>query len=124
MDFRRRAGNKYIDRGDVIGYDFSLPIFTTDGDWHTLSLSAIVPTGAKIVHINLGLESPTSAARAYFRNSAFNSAYNALKSRIQAPNTRYMAEGLITLDANRCLEYELEPTTWTRIDLCVRGWFV
>ena len=58
-------GNKFIDRGDFSGTDFSESTFTAVASWADLDLSSIIPAGTTAVLITL-----------YIRDSAVNSEFD------------------------------------------------
>ncbi|MBA7571648.1 hypothetical protein ES708_13414 [subsurface metagenome] len=47
------AGHKFVDRGDLIAYDFTLTDFEFDTTWNVLDLSAKIPKGAVLALITI-----------------------------------------------------------------------
>lgn len=115
----------YVDRGDTSGWDFTQSSgITTDGDWHTLDLSSIVPAGAKAVHLRVFVLDDVSGSDFYVRKLGYVGTDSAMFCVFtQAASTYYSADGIVACDSNRCVQYKAANTTWTVL-LGVVGWFI
>lgn len=117
------AGLQYEDRGDPTAYDFLIADFTTDGNWHDLDLSAIVPKGVKLVHFTVIVGDDSSNKYIYFRKNGNANAYNANQAKTIVANIYTPYDFFCVCDNNRVIEYMASNTTWSSIALIVRGWF-
>lgn len=117
------GGMQYVDRGDPATVDFSVGDFITDESWHDLDLSAIVPAGAPTVFMALEVEDGQAENYIKFRKKGNTNSENVQEIRTQVAGIRNTMTGLVSLDTDRKLEYMTTATTWTRINLTVRGWF-
>lgn len=118
------AGESYVDRGDDAGVHFTTGAFTTDGNWHDLSLAAYVPAGVRVVHILLNIRDDLTNQAVELRENGNANAFNEYFNRTQVANISICDDILISCDENRVIEYMFTNTTWTYIALQVRGWFV
>ena len=118
------AGGVYVDRGDPSAWDFSVGDLTTDGTWRDLDLSSIVPAGAKAVVIKLLIQDDTADYQFLLRENGNSNTYNILVSRILVADILHADESIVAVDSARKIEYLATNTTWTRIDILVKGWFI
>ena len=114
----------YIDRGDPAGWDFQVSDLTTNGAWHDLDLSAIVPAGAKQVHISAYIQDDASTTSLSFRKKGNTQVINVLSGYVPAANTVAKFEGFVTLNAARIIEYMATNQTWSGIYIAIRGWLI
>jgi len=113
----------YVDRGDPSSWDFTVANFTTDGNWHDLDLSSIVPGGTKLVHMRIRLCTP-SLAGINFRKKGNTNAVNIATMKTQVASVYYYEDFFVPCDANRIIQYLANDVSWTAIDVTVRGWFI
>lgn len=115
----------YVDRGDPTGYDFTLPNFTTDLNWHDLNLSAIVPAeGANhLVHIKCNISAETAGLLFQLRKKGNTSVYNAATQRVQVVGPTISMNIFVMCNENRIIQYQGANAAFTSINFVVRGWF-
>lgn len=113
----------YNDRGDPSAYDFTLANLTTDGTWRDLDLSAIVPAGTKAVLLLINVWDDKSNTDLYLKEKGNSNAYNASRINTQIANVSILNDAIVACDDNRKIQYYAENTTWTALNLVVRGWF-
>lgn len=112
----------YVDRGDPAAWDYSKVDFLTDGAWHTLDLSAIVPQGATLVHLKIkALTAFNNSIIAFCKNDIINK-LNGATIAIRHGASDYYEEAWVACDADRKIEYWTSNQTWVILDLMVRGW--
>lgn len=114
----------YVDRGDPAAVDFAVGVLTTDGNYHDLDLSSIVPAGAKAVHIKCVIEDDVAEEFVTFRENGNSNEYNNLTGYTQVANVLNVINGFVSLDSNRIIEYAATSATWTLINILVRGWLI
>lgn len=114
----------YVDRGDPAAYDYYVGDFTKDGAWHDLDLSAIVPAGAVSVCILIYLKSLSSGRWFRLRQKGKVNEFNICSRITPIAATAYITDGVVTLDANRVIQYKIQNTTWNNIRLCIKGWWL
>ena len=115
----------YVDRGDPAAVDFAVGALTTDGAWHDLDLSSIVPASAKAVIIRAQIED--NAAGSIFairKNGNSNIVNNARQVTQVADVPIHITPTIVPVDTNRVIEYFASNTTWTTINIAVCGWFI
>lgn len=117
------VGAGYVDRGDNASYDFVLANFTTDGTWRDLDLSSIVPAGAIAVNLNVGVTDDLVNQDFMLRKNGNSYTYNISRSRTFIANVAFYQSSIIGCDANRKIEYYASNTTWTNIQLSIKGWW-
>lgn len=124
MFFLRPSGLQFVDRGDYNLFDFNLEDFTTDGNWHDLDLSSIIPINTKLIRLSLYLKSDSDSSAMRIRKKGYTSEYNWFKSYPRAANTGGIQEGDIICNSNRLVEYKIDVATWISIEFYIRGWFM
>lgn len=114
---------KFIDRGNDAGAaDFTS--FTTDGSWHDLDLSSIVPSGAVAAVLRVQIKDDAAESILQFRKNGATSTYAIPGVMTQVANI--MNEQVITVpcDEARAIEYKGTNTTFTSIEVDVIGWII
>ena len=117
-------GKGYIDRGDPTGYDFALGDFTTDGNWHDLDLSSIVPAGAKAVVLRVVIQDDAVASVVSFRKNGNANNYSMLTTRTQVADIVLDGNYIVPCDTGRVIEYKTTATTLSLLAVTIIGWFV
>ena len=117
-------GLTWVDRGDYNGYDYQVGDFTTDGAWHNLDLSGEIPVGAQLAVIRVKINDDVVGNTVKIGPVGYTNGYNIRRQNIQIAGQDIEFEGLITLNSARQIEYWANSTTWTTIDLIVKGWFI
>ena len=114
----------YVDRGDPVDYDFQVGDLTTDGAWHDLDLSSIVPEGATLVHLRILVMDGLTVQLLYIAEKGNSNAANSLFVQTQVANIVSFNEGIVKLDSSRVVQYKASNTTWTTMNIVVRGWYI
>jgi len=114
----------FVDRGDPNAHDFTKINFVTDGTWHDLDLSAIVPAGAVAVMLKLQINATAANKLVYFRKNGNVQPFNVSFLATQVPNIWNGDDLIVALDTDRKVEYLIHIATWGSINLTVSGWFV
>lgn len=121
------VGDKYIDRGDATGYDFTHPDFTQDNAWHELDLSSIIPEEAKgqLIHISALYKHETvTGGWIEIRENGNVNAYNVRTMQILVTNiTHYDPDVWVMCDSDGKIEYKTSGVNaLTSIQLTIVGW--
>lgn len=114
-----------IDRGDPGSDDFVLGDLTTDGAWHDLDLSAIVPAAAKEVKIKIIIQD--DLVNGYFEVSTkgHSNIENVGVMRVQVANQKLSAQWTIPFNNYpQIIQYKASNVTWTLIEICVMSWLI
>ena len=114
----------YVDRGDPAAMDFIVSDLTTDGSWHELDLSSIVPAGAHAVNMRLAIADNLTNEVLNIREKSNTNNINLLTVKTQVANLVNYTSGIVTCDNDRKIEYNASNTTWTYIGIVVGGWFI
>jgi len=122
MFFTRRRGDRYVDRGDVAALDLQVGSFTTNGTWIGLDLSSIVPAGATSVRLRIIIADETVSNSIWFAKFGESNHINISGGVVQAVDID--REFIIDVDCTsaRVIQYMATNTTWTKIDLVIKGW--
>ena len=112
----------YTDRGDPSSYDFSKTDFTTDGEWHVLDLSVLVPEGTTLVHLLIGANTAYNNSWIRFCKKGSVNRLNADWMSIRHGNTENYESKWVACDADRKIEYWMSSRVWIQLDVLVRGW--
>jgi len=113
----------FIHRGDPNAIDFNAASFTTDGAWHTLDLSAIVPQYAKGVCLSVLLKGNLVAKGFWFARNGQAFGRNAFRGLTQIANQVIALDGVVAVDTDRKIQYLFHNITWLQIDVTVKGWW-
>jgi hypothetical protein len=123
-DFGKRSYEKYYDRGDPSDWDFEEPAFTTDGNWHDLDLSSIIPSGNILVHFFASLRDDQVNSLMWYREKGNTNQMNVALSRTLVANYSIDFTFFLLSDSSRKIEYKASNLTFTINLLHVRGWFL
>lgn len=113
----------YHDRGDVANWDFDLGDITTDWTWRELDLSGIVPAGVKAVSVIIGVNDDAADSIVHFGKNGNNGGTNETRVMTMVANVTRHVDAIIAVDGDRKIEYKATNTTWTVIELTVKGWW-
>ncbi|GAI20613.1 unnamed protein product [marine sediment metagenome] len=114
----------FVDRGDPGTWDFELGDFTLDGNWHDLDLSSIVPEGTKAIAMYVLLRTTSTAKYLIFREKGNAYEKNIAMLQTVIANVPIRGDYIVSLDANRKIEYIGTPNVINLIRFCVKGWWL
>lgn len=116
------AGMKYVDRGDPSSPDFT--VFTFDNAYHDLDLSSIVPEAGANHPVHLFIRGQTSVPPDVIRFRKKGNVNTLNQGGLWVPVSglaSYNGDLLVTMDANRVIEYVASASA-SGIYVLVRGW--
>jgi len=113
----------YVHRGDPAAYDFAVGDFTTDGTWRDLDLSAIIPTIATCILMEIEVTSPTAGKEFRFRKNGQTNAINHWDSEVTVGNQHQSAMAIVAVGTDRIVEYKIDSATYNTLNVVVRGWW-
>jgi len=116
------GGIGYVDRG-AGAEDFDLTDMDQTNSWTDLDCSAVVPAGAKAIHFHVRIDYPSANQLFYLRENGYGGADNALILASQVAAVLSMADGIVTCDVNRIVEY-YAPANANSLGVRIRGWFL
>ena len=117
------ASGQYYDRGDPSSVDFSKADFATDGDWHVLNLSNIIPVGTTLVHLRVYAYTSSVPSWIFFsKNGSVNRTNRAAIAVRHGANAEYYESVWVACDSDRKIEYMMSNYNWGALDVLVRGW--
>jgi len=114
----------FVDRGDPSNFDFTLTDFTTDGVWHSLDVSAIVPAAARMIQLGVSIEDNIAASKVQFRKNGNSNEINTISIETQVKNIARSANGFIPAAGNGLIDYKADNATFISINLYIKGWLV
>jgi len=115
-----KLSSGFTDRGDATGYDFILSGLTTNGSYYPLDLSSIVPVGTKAVLLNVRITG-TSANIEFSQNGNSNDYNTALCYTVGGGAMSY--DIVVACDILRRIRYNATNSTWSAINITIRGWW-
>ena len=118
-------GGIYVPRNsDAAAVDYDVDDFTTDNTWRDLDLSSIVPSGAKAVCVRVQVYDGAAASALRFRKNGNSNDVEIYIIRTQVINVQNDGVAIISLDANRVIEYKGDNLAFSSISFHVMGWFI
>jgi len=113
----------YVDRGDPSAWDYVTGMFSPDGAWHEMDLSAIVPPEAVAICFELRMQVTGAGRYIQFRKKGNVNTYNVSIHYTQASNAVFTCDGIVSLSEDKKIEYLMTPYIWTGVFFLVKGWF-
>ena len=120
-------GGIYVPREDYDDYDFDIGDYTIDEAWHPLTLSSIVPEGAKSVYLRCLINQDNAGKSFSFKGGdAGTSSQITWITTTQVAGLVIRSEGIVPLGANRDVQYWVSNNSadWNLLRLIVQGWFI
>jgi hypothetical protein len=118
------ASMQFVDRGDPSAWDFVLTDLITDGAWHDMDLSAIVPANAIAAVLDVTYSEGAAGNYILFRKKGNVNEINMGVTRVQVPNVVNDSCLIVALSSDGKIQYLTTNTTFTVINILVRGWFL
>lgn len=119
------GGSTYVDRGDPAAVDFAVGDLTTNGAWHDLDLSSIVPAGAKSVILYVAMRDTAADVIVIFRKNGNSNSINVGGvANEDSHATSQRGDIIVALDSNRVIEYFTTNTSIDTLNITVKGWFI
>ena len=113
----------YVDRGDPAAFDFDVNDFTADATWRELDISAIIPVSAKAVLIEFDIETVNREKHIRVRKYGNANVINHQDIETFIAGAHQSGSGIVAVDHNRIIEYNIDAATWTQLDIIIRGWW-
>lgn len=114
----------YVDRGDPGVIDYDINDFTIDGGYHDLDCSAVVPEGAKAIHIVAFLQATTVGQSLRLRKNGNIYPRNVAFCFTQVANKNISMDVFVACDDDQIIEYALAIATWNSLSMTIRGWLI
>lgn len=115
------AGSTYQVR-ETSSPDWTTTNFTTNGAWHDLDCSSIIPTDTTLIHLFVGIKYATANAYMRFRRNGDSGTSGAGLS-TQVGGISIYNSIFVVPDSNRIIEYLALNGTFTEIVVTVIGYF-
>ena len=115
---------QFVDRGDPVAWDFIVTDLTTDGAWHDLDLSAIVPLGTKAAILNITYSQNAAGDYILIRKKGNVNEINVGVTRVQVADVVNDTCLIVALSTDGKAEYKTINTTFVVLNILVRGWFL
>jgi hypothetical protein len=113
-----------VDRGDTALPDFMLADLTSDGEWHDLDLSDIIPKGASFAFIQAFIQDEIVGSYIAFRKKGYTGDFNADILILCVANCYARGTMFIPLGSDRVIQYQMTNTVFSSAAVTVRGWFI
>lgn len=112
-----------VERPDPALWDYSVSDFVTDGTWHDISFSPIVPAGVVAVLLRIQFKDNTVGAKVVFKKKDQVNGINAVVVKIEKANVQRDVDRVAFVDHNQMAEYLVTNTIITELDVSIRAWF-
>ena len=123
MEFGGVIGLRYVDRGDPDVYDFTEATLVNDDTWRTLDLSAIIPSGVKLVHLRLFELANVDNMYIDIRRVGNANLINVLRLCALHSLVENYTTGIVDCTGQQ-ISYRASTGTITELGIAVLGWFV
>jgi len=123
MFFKRRAGVRWYDRGNLFSADFSIGDFITDGTWRDLDISSIVGAGERLVLMSGRLADNAGNKTMTLRTKGNTFAKNVDIACTQVADRLYTHSFWVYTNVDGVIQYNIDIATWSEIGLTIRGYF-
>ena len=115
---------RYIHRGSVANADWSLGSgLTEDGTWRDLDCSGIILAGGVAAVVKITARDAAVAKTISLRKKGDTGGQSALVFRQQVANVFNEHVGVVAVDSNRFMQYEI-PAGWDDYWITILGWFI
>jgi len=115
---------QFVDRGDPVAWDFIVTDLITDGAWHDLDLSAIVPLGTKAAILDITYSQNAAGDYILIRKKGNVNEINVGVTRVQVADVVNDTCLIVALSTDGKAEYKTINTTFVVLNILVRGWFL
>jgi len=115
--------SNFVNRGDPAAWDWTVGDLTTDGTYHDLDCSGIVPSNAVAIVFFIQVEDGTAEIPFRLRKNGNSNGYNVGEVRTIVTDVTSSATLIVPCDANQVVEYYGYNTTWSTINIVIVGWF-
>ena len=116
-------GLTFVPRTPSGAWDFSTGSFTADSAWHSLDVSSIVPSGAKLALVHAGAVSGSAGSVFFVAPYGFTGAAGYLSLHCSVAGREIDGTCFIAMDSNQKLNYYCNPAVSTRV-IAILGWWI
>lgn len=116
--------HRYFDRGDPAAWDFMVGDFVQDNLWHDLDLSVVIPSDVVSAHLRVVVETTSVNIAFNLRTKGNTDVFNVTRTTCTVAYVRNSVDVLVTPDSNGVVEYKCFNDTFTRLNICVAGWWL
>lgn len=113
----------YVDRGNVVAYDFGVNDLIADLQWHDLDISHIVPEGERLVSVTIAIQPTTAGLSLRLRHPNHTGNKNAIRVYASDAGRCAWESGMVLCSTVGKLKYCLNIGSYTSIHITIRGWF-
>ena len=117
-------GGAMVDRGDPATPDFVDTDLTTDGAWHDLDLSGILPAGNITVLLRIVGNIAAGGKTVRLKTKGNTNDANAFLAVSSISGVVFGADATVVVDAAEKLEYKTSNDSFTTLDITVAGWWL
>jgi hypothetical protein len=123
--FFSRKGSRWVERTPPpASHDFVVGDFTTDGNYHDLDLSTIVPANAKEVIISVEVRDDLAQQAVVIKKKGYMSDTTSPSIKTQVANVSIADFFRVPIGSDGIVEYLISNTTWTSISVDVVKWLI
>lgn len=124
MFFSRRAGHRFVDRGNPSTWDWNDEDITFDDDYHILDLSDVVPPNAVAVIMQISCKSDISDNYISMRHPSHTNDLNIACVRTKEANTVTAIQVIVYLGGTPEIEIAASAGNWVYIRCAIMGWLI
>lgn len=114
----------FIYRGDNAVPDFAIGDLTTDATWRALDLSAIIPTNATAIDLNILTMANAVSKSVLFKPNLTAGTANQAGFYTQVANQTIQHNLTLPIDQSRTIYYNIAPAVWPFLSISINGWWL
>ena len=118
----QEKGHRFYGRGGIAAV-FSLASLTTDGAYHDLDLSLIIPNGTVAVLLRVALIDDAAGSYILFRKEGDANVDRVMVVRSQVANVWNEGDGIMPIGESKKLQYATSNLTFSDMLIVVKGWW-
>ena len=118
----QEKGHRFYGRSGIAAV-FSLASLTTDGAYHDLDLSLIIPNGTVAVLLRVSLIDDAVGSYILFRKKGDANVHRVMVVRSQVANIWNDADGIMPIGESKKLQYQTSNLTFSDMLIVVKGWW-
>lgn len=120
----QNAGLKFVDRGDVAAWDAPAGGWITDGEYHELDFSSIIPKNTKLIILRGEAITISANALIQFKTAGNIQNFNSTGFWTQAEALFNLFDLFVSPNNEGKIEYKIDDVVWIQLDFVIGGWFV
>ena len=123
MLMSRKGGMTFVSRNNPAAADWTKATLNTDGNWHTLDLTSIIPATAKVVLFNVYASSNAAGNGIRLRPVGASNGFNDCELNVMVSGQKHNHNVLVVPVAGS-IDYAITTSAGLSLNLTIVGWFL